>query len=92
MKESIPINLSGGMSNTITPLELWVRGKGECESLINTDMSKSGTVKPIWPLTALHATPEGSAIHSIFRANNVEFVGASTTLKYRVGTDRKSVV
>jgi len=85
-KDLIPIRLVGGINNRHTPIDLFLMGKGDLVDLVNADTTYYGEIRPLRPLTALNATAESSAIHSLFRANSVLLVGTSTTLKYLNGT------
>ena len=80
-QEPIIFTFSGGINNRNTPIELYYRKQGECVNIINADTDLLGRLKLLRPLSVLNNTSV-SSIHSIFRANDVIFVGAGTTLYY----------
>jgi hypothetical protein len=88
----ITIKFTGGMNNRHTPIDLFQRQMGECQSLINADTSLAGRLKLLRPLTALNTTAESSSIHSIFRANDTVLVGTGTSLKYQTTTTLTSLL
>ena len=79
--EPIIMTFTGGINNRHTPLELFTRKQSEVVNLVNADTTLLGRIKLLLPLSALNSTPV-SSIHSIIRANDWVFVGASTTLYY----------
>lgn len=79
----ITLKFTGGLNNRFTPIELFQRQMGECQSLVNADTTYVGRLKLLRPLSALNSTAESSSVHSIFRANDTILVGTGTSLKYR---------
>ena len=81
-EEPIILIFNGGMNNRETPLELFLRKRGEVPTLINADTTYGGRLKLLRPLTLVNAIAETTSLHTIFRANDVVLVGAGTNLKY----------
>lgn len=82
-KANIELRMSGGINNLNTPLDLFLRKKGEVQSLVNADTSYPGQFRRLLPLTALNSAA-GTALHSLFVANGIAFVVDGTTLKYNL--------
>jgi len=83
-KPPIPITFSGGMNNVDTPLDLFLRKRGEVPLLVNADTTLKGRLKLLRPLTALNTTAANSAIHTIYRGKGKKciLVGYGTALDY----------
>jgi hypothetical protein len=77
----IVINFTGGLNNRDTPLQLFLRGLGECQTFINVDTKYNGRLTPLKPFLS-KITAEGAAVHSVIEANGKTYLGVSTALKY----------
>lgn len=81
--QPIELRFSGAMNNFNTPLDLYLRKKGEVPILRNADLTLPGIISPLKGLLPLNTVP-GVDIHSIFVGNGTKFVVDGTTLKYLV--------
>lgn len=83
-KNVIEFRFTGGINNLNTPLDLFLRKRGEAQEMVNADLSYLGQVRRLLPLTALNASA-GTSLHSLFVANGVVFVMDGDTLNYLDG-------
>ena len=80
-KQPIELRFSGALNNFNTPLDLYLRKKGEVPILRNADLTLPGIISPLKGLLPLNSTA-GADIHSIFVGNAVKFVVDGVGLKY----------
>lgn len=80
MADPIEIRFSNGINNLNTPLDLYLKKKGEVQDMVNCDLSSPGKVKRLLPRNSY--TSAGSDIHSFIIANGVLIGVDGTSLFY----------
>ncbi len=91
-KDLILIPITGGMTNAMSAIRLFLRQQGELVNLVNADLSVFGEIKILRNQRILNATKESDPVHSVFKANNVIFAGVSNALKYWDGSSLSDVL
>lgn len=91
-KDLIPIPITGGMTNAMSAVRLFLRQQGELVNLVNADLSVFGEIGILRNQRTLNQTAESDPVHSVFKANNVIFAGISNALKYWDGSSLSNVL